>query len=389
MRSNLNGALVTLVILSAATALAQGNGKLQIRHMDVGQADGAVLISPGGKVVLFDVGEDMKTKDCTKPLSYLDQLGVKQIDVLFVSHYHFDHIGCIPAVLEQFPLKGNAYDRGGTYPGQTYAAYVAAVGGHRKTASVGQTIALDDGSQQPVAIAVFALGGKSKHGQVQTTNENDLSLGVVVSFGGFREEIGGDLSGDNTEMYQDVETPVASDVGKIDVYKVHHHCSAHSSNPAWLAATTPTIGIISTGDGNGYGHPTADCLERLHTQGIKRTYWTERGNGGAPEAGLDVLAGNVSIEVAPGAGSYTVSSSAASTDTYQILNHAASQPDKQHPQPPVANGPKKYAWSSKSRVYHYASCEYVANISKENLQESDTPPAGKKLHGPKCPVGGQ
>jgi len=61
--------------------------------MDVGQGDGAVLISPRGQIVLFDAGEDMKKRDCTKPASYLDQLGVTHIDYLFVSHYHFDHIG--------------------------------------------------------------------------------------------------------------------------------------------------------------------------------------------------------------------------------------------------------------------------------------------------------
>jgi beta-lactamase superfamily II metal-dependent hydrolase len=117
---------------------------------------------------------------------------------------------------------------------------------------------------------------QSKHGTVQTSNENDLSLAALVSFGSFREEIGGDLSGANTQMYQDVETPVAPDVGKINVSKVHHHCSSHSTNDTWLADTQPAIGIISTGDGNDYGHPTADCLERLYTHNVK-LYWNRNG----------------------------------------------------------------------------------------------------------------
>jgi hypothetical protein len=48
--------------LLAAIATAQADGKLQIHHIDGGQADGAVLISSGGQVVVFDAGEDMKTK---------------------------------------------------------------------------------------------------------------------------------------------------------------------------------------------------------------------------------------------------------------------------------------------------------------------------------------
>jgi beta-lactamase superfamily II metal-dependent hydrolase len=376
---------LVLVAISCTSGFGQANGKLQIHHMDVGQGDGAVLISPGGQVVLFDVGKDMKRKDCTMPLSYLDQLGVKQINYLFVSHYHFDHIGCIPAVLQQSPLQGAAYDRGEEYPGKTYANYVAAVGSHRTTAAIGDVITLDKNSANPVVITVVAVDGKSRHGQVQTSNENDLSLAVVVSYGSFREEIGGDLSGDNTQMYQDVETPVAPDVGQIDVYKVHHHCSSHSTNDLWLASTKPTVGIISTGDGNDYGHPTADCLERLHTHGLKRTYWTEHGNGEAPETGLDVVGGNIVVEVASGANTYSVGYGAAAKDTYQTVGSGTSTGSTSPVTPPA--GPKKYAWSSRSQVYHYANCDFVNNISEKNLETGDTPPSGKHLHA-NCPVGG-
>ena len=359
-------------------ATAQVDGKLQIHHIDVGQGDGAVLISPGGQVVMFDAGEDLKTKDCTRPVSYLDQLGVKHIDYLFISHYHFDHIGCIPAVLGQFPLLNDAFDRGGSYPAATYTNYVSSVGNHRKTATVGETLILDKNSPNPVVITVFAVNGQSSHGTVQTSNENDLSLAVLVSFGSFKEEIGGDLSGDNTQMYQDVETPVASAVGKINVYKVHHHCSSHSTNDTWLADTQPAVGIISTGDGNSYGHPTADCLERLHTHNVK-AYWTETGNGVAPEAGLDIVGGNIIVEVAPGASTYTVTYGGSHSDTFTIAGSSAVT----SPSGPTVTTPK-YAWSKKSGQYHLASCRFVQNIAPQNLERGDSPPTGKTLH-KNCP----
>src|SRR6266480_3335470 len=115
--------LFVCIVAWVGVAYGQANGKLQIHHMDVGQGDGAVLISPKGQVVLFDAGEDLKKRDCTKPVSYLDQLGIKHIDFLFVSHYHYDHIGCIPAVLSQFPLQGDAYDRGDKYSSSTFTNY--------------------------------------------------------------------------------------------------------------------------------------------------------------------------------------------------------------------------------------------------------------------------
>ena len=377
MRQRISALFLCLGLL-AAIASAQANGKLQIHHIDVGQGDGVVLISPGGQIVVFDAGEDMKKRDCTRPVSYLDQLGVKHIDYLYVSHYHFDHIGCIPAVLGQFPLLNDAFDRGNSYPGATYANYVSAVAGHRKPSAVGDTIKLDKNSPNPVAITVVAVDGQSSHGTVQTSNENDLSLSVVVSFGSFREEIGGDLSGDNTQMYQDVETPVAPDIGKINVYKVHHHCSSHSTNDTWLADTQPAVGIISAGDGNDYGHPTADCLERLHTHSVK-AYWTETGNGAPPEPGLDTVGGNIVVEVAPGASTFTVTYGGTHVDTYSMSGAAPG---------PSGNGPTamtpKYAWSKKSSYYHLATCRFVQNIAPENLQQGDTPPPGKTLH-KSCP----
>ena len=157
-------------------------------------------------------------------------------------------------------------------------------------------------------ITVKALNGDG----VSTSNENDLSLTALITFGAFSAEIGGDLSGDNTDMYADIETGVGPKIGPIDVYKVHHHCSSHSTNEAWLKDTAPTIGIISTGDTNDYGHPTGDCLDRLHQAGVK-TYWTEHGNGAAPLAGLDDVAGNIVVDVAPGAIKYSVSSGNSAT----------------------------------------------------------------------------
>jgi beta-lactamase superfamily II metal-dependent hydrolase len=54
------------ILFLAGSAAGQANGSLQIHHMDVGQGDGAILISPGGQVVLFDAGEDSKKRDCAK-----------------------------------------------------------------------------------------------------------------------------------------------------------------------------------------------------------------------------------------------------------------------------------------------------------------------------------
>jgi len=330
--------------------------------MNVGQGDAAVLISPGGQVVLLDNGVK---NNCHKSLSYLQQLGITKIDYHIATHYHDDHIGCTAEVLQEFPLQRDAIDRGGSYHSATYQRYLSAVGSHRKTATSGMTITLDSSSANPVKIEVVALNGNG----VETTNENDLSVVTVIRFGNFDAEIGGDLSGYKIGDYEDIETSVAPKVGQIEVYKVHHHGSRYSSNTTWLSLTRPIIGIISVGATNRHRHPTQECLERLHNAGVK-TYWTEIGNGADPEPGYDVVGENIVVEIAPGSNSFTVTYSGAMVDRYPVWG-ASETPAEAIP---------IYAWSKKSNVYHYSGCRYVANISPLNLERGNSPPAGKTLH---------
>ena len=77
-----------LLALPAWIALGQANGKLQIHFMDVGQGDGAVLISPGGEIVLFDDGV---MNQCNKPVSYLQRSARSNI-------YHFTNCQVVRAI---------------------------------------------------------------------------------------------------------------------------------------------------------------------------------------------------------------------------------------------------------------------------------------------------
>jgi hypothetical protein len=261
-----------------------------------------------------------------------------------------------------------AFDRGGSYHTATYNSYVTKVGTQRRTAMAGQRVTLDAGATTPVFIDFVALNGAG----IVTTNENDLSVVAVVHYGNFDAEIAGDLSGFRENSYEDIETPVAPMVGQVEVYKVHHHGSRYSSNETWLAAIQPRIGIISADIGNGHGHPTEESLERLHTAGV-RLYWTERGNGAEPEPGFDTVGGNIIVEVAPGASTFTVRHTQENEPVETFAMWGAGPGPT--PVPPPA-----FAWSRRSNVYHHVACRYVANISPENLETAAAPPVGKTLH---------
>jgi beta-lactamase superfamily II metal-dependent hydrolase len=280
--------LSLLLIVPAAHGAVTPNGRLQIIHMDVGQGDGTVIISPLGQVVMIDDGLYNNTP---APVAQLAALGVNHVVHHFASHYHADHIGAIDEIVASGVTIDYGWDRAQSYSSGTYTTYVSTLGAKRRTLVKNQIFMLDSLSAHPVTIKCVDLAGAG----ISTSDENSKSVVLKVSYGEFDEVFGGDLVGDNAGG-TNIETTVGPEVGPVEVYKVHHHGSKYSSTDAWLNAITPKIGVIQCGDGNSYGHPTAEALGRLHAHGVK-TYWNETGAGVAPNATWDRVAhGQVIIQ---------------------------------------------------------------------------------------------
>ena len=303
-------AVLLALRLPVAALAIPGNGKLQLHFIDVGQGDGVLLISPNGQTALFDDGNYLS---CTNIKNYLQGLGITVVDYHFCSHYHSDHLGCIDdlaAIGITIGTKG--YDRGSTYSSGTYTAYVNTLGAKRATIAKNQVITLDAGSAHPVSLKCVDLNGAGVYSP-SGSDENAKSLVMLVSYGDFQCEIGGDLTGDGAT---DVETTIGPQVGDVEVYKVHHHGSAYSSNDNWLNAIGAEVCMISCGNGNSYLHPTPEALGRMHAHSI-HTYWTETGNGATPDPAWDkVASGTLVINAQWGTGaSYTITGPGIS-DTY-------------------------------------------------------------------------
>lgn len=304
-------AALSLAIVPLTAMAVTGNGKLQIHHINVGQGDGMLLISPNGQTALFDNGV---YTNCPPVLAYLQGLGVTSVDYSFLSHYHADHLGCLDDfVAAGIPVNVAGYDRGYSYSSASYTNYVNALGAKRTTIAKDQVITLDAGSANPVTIKCVNLNGAGVY-SVSGSDENAKSAVYKVSYGAFDEVIGGDLTGDAST---DVETTIGPQVGDVEIYKVHHHGSRYSTNNNWLAAVTAEVAIIQVGNGNTYGHPTADALTRLHNYNVK-TYWNQTGAGVAPNATWDKVAnGPIVVQVDLAAGNYTVTGTGIN-DTYAL-----------------------------------------------------------------------
>ncbi|HPB09485.1 MAG TPA: MBL fold metallo-hydrolase [Candidatus Cloacimonadota bacterium] len=277
---------VILFVLFLSLEILLPFAQLQIQHLDVGQGDGTLIVTPSGLTILIDAGNNGKGTGVVLP--YLNSLGITQLDFVIASHYHADHIGGLDEVINGLGAVnvGIVYDRGtdAPLPGTvTYTDYVAAAAAAgRVTISLGQVIDLGDGA----TLTCLAVDGDVLdfgHVADSDSSENDLSIAFLLSWNRFQYFTGGDCGGETT-YYADLETPLAPLVGDVDAFKINHHGSAYSTNQVFVDALQPEVGVISVGDGNSYGHPVQAVLNRLAAAGCAM-YLTEAGAGGTLPAG--------------------------------------------------------------------------------------------------------
>ena len=55
----------------------------------------------------------------------------------------------------------------------------------------------------------------------------------------------------------------------VDILKVSHHGSRSGTDPGMLTETSPSVAIISVGEGNSHGHPTREALKLLYASGAE------------------------------------------------------------------------------------------------------------------------
>src|SRR5215207_4805596 len=253
-------------------------------------------------------------------------LGCKSLDYVLISHFHLDHIGYVGygglwhlVEMQEFTVGTTLVRDYGNYLGDTSGTFT-----NWKTylESDGQTTlhpvtAMEGTSQVNLGAGVtFNIVAANGNGALIAGNysddsnppsENDYSIGAVLSYGNFDEWIGGDLSGhyevgDFGYTYHDIELSAAPEVGDVDVYKANHHGSSHSSSATFINQIDPEVSIVTTGNGNNYGHPAQSTMDRLLA--TSTVYMTERGDTHT-NIGSAIVAGNIVIKTSNGS-TYTV-----------------------------------------------------------------------------------
>jgi competence protein ComEC len=261
--------LVATVWLVGATAPP---ALLTVTVIDVGQGDAILVRSPSGRVALVDGGGEIGAGRAgwdvgqRRVVPALRRAGVRRLDVVMLSHPHEDHVGGLPAVLENFPV-GLVLDPGVLHASPSYARLLRLIEAGRiayRPARQGLAVDLEAGASLRVLYPpepAPVLGGDPVHAR-----------GVVarLTHGATAMLFAGDAEAPVERYLLDHGVPLAS-----DALKVGHHGSRTSTTPAFLARVAPRVAVISVGADNPFGHPHEGTLAALARAGVT-VYRTDR-----------------------------------------------------------------------------------------------------------------
>jgi competence protein ComEC len=268
---------VLLMLGGAHVARAAGNG-LQVYFIDVDGGQSTLFVTPAGKSLLIDTGwAGNDGLDAKRIAAAAKDAGVSKIDFVLLTHFHADHTGGVPELVQQIPV-GTFIDHGPNREtkGDTeryYEAYQKVLaGGHyghvvAKPGDVlpipGMKVLVISAAGQLINHALPGAGQpnaycKNAETQPADPSENAYSLGVLITFGKLRILDLGDLT---WAKEMELMCP-ANKLGKVDVLVVSHHGLFLSSSPVLVDAIAPRVAIMNNGDKKGGSTPTFETLAK-------------------------------------------------------------------------------------------------------------------------------
>lgn len=220
-------------------------GMLQIRYFHlkdpkVATGDSYLITTPDGKNMLMDAGIAEAGKQVVK---YLDDLGIKELDIAYNTHPHADHLGGYAEVLRAKDAKAyyrQSHDYTASSQYRNTISQVTRKNIPQKVLKAGDTFELGNEVKfEVLSPNESELNSVIKNNEASTINFYSLVLKMTYKDNSFL------FPGD---IYKDREAQLVEQYGnKLDVDFVHapHHGHATSSSPTWVDALTPKVTILS------------------------------------------------------------------------------------------------------------------------------------------------
>lgn len=290
-----NGSMYGCLIAGAALLLTillhVPSGGFEIDYLDVGQGDGSMFRTDDGIVCFVDGGStDVSGVGTYRILPFLKSKGIRRVDFWLLSHLDEDHVSGFYEALEA-----------------GYPVGAVIIAEHMPEDEAKMRL-LDTLSQNEIPVIAVRAGDVMRLHKIDCTGtacvETDADAGdadakkgagaVLRFFAPDRTMSFSDRNGASLVcLYEDAHVRAlwTGDIGeqqerwllaggklpKIDLYKAAHHGSEYSNSEAYLKALSPKLSVISCGEKNRYGHPSAEAVEHMEASGSRILYTMKSG----------------------------------------------------------------------------------------------------------------
>jgi len=189
-------------------------------------------------------------------VTYIQNLGIDQLDYMVITHMHDDHYGSAKEVVSEIGVDTvwvNGAEPDNSSERALFSCF-ADNGCEVRTVNAGYTMSMGEVDIDVVApFKIMDKGGNSDSIVMKVTYESTSFM----------------FTGDAEEDEEAIIVEKYGDSLSSDILKSGHHGSNSSSSEVFLNAVSPSAAVISCGKGNSYGHPHKSTLEHYAEHRIK------------------------------------------------------------------------------------------------------------------------
>jgi beta-lactamase superfamily II metal-dependent hydrolase len=268
---------------------------LDMYVIDVEGGKSLLVVSPSGQSMLLDAGNPGSNgRDANRIVEACQAAGVRRIDYMVVTHYDGDHVGNVPALLDKMPAV-TFVDHGENVQKDDFT--LKSVSAYMALAAKGKRLTVKPGDKIPIkgfdALVVMAAGkaitaplkgagqpnpacdttprktwAPNARGVVdnQDTNENAMSITLLVTYGKFRMLDPADLTWNKD---RDLMCPV-NRVGTVDLYMTANHGTDNANSPVMVHALRPRVVIADNAARKG---ASAEVFQTVKSSPGLEDYW--------------------------------------------------------------------------------------------------------------------